>query len=77
MIPLSWRVNSNTVPNDDSTALGTYQLSTALKLCFHAPHFSCLCSVFFHVHGTYAPIGVGQIIIIIITYIQDEDATAI
>ena len=41
-------------------------VSTALKLCFHAPHFSCLCSVFFNVHrGTYAPIGVGQIIIII------------
>ena len=54
MIPLSWRVNSNTVPNDDSTALGTYQLSTALKLCFHAPHFSGLCSVLFHVpRGTY------------------------
>ena len=30
-------------------------------------HFSGLCSVFFHVlRGTYAPIGVGQIIIIII-----------
>ena len=27
-------------------------------------HFSGLCSVFFHVlRGTYAPIGVGQIII--------------
>ena len=45
-------------------------ISTALKLCSHAPHFSCLCSVFFHVHrGTYAPIGVGQIIIIIIIII--------
>ena len=45
-------------------------ISTALKLCSHAPHFSCLCSVFFHVHrGTYAPIGVGQIIIIMIIYI--------
>ena len=34
----------------------------------HVPHFSgwLLCSVFFHVlRGNYAPIGVGQIIIII------------
>ena len=30
-------------------------VSTAWKLYFHVPHFSCLCSVFFHVlsRGTY------------------------
>ena len=39
-------------------------VSTAWKLYFHVPHFSCLCSVFFYVlRGTYAPIGVGQIIV--------------
>ena len=52
-----------------------YLVSTRITriepVCFPAPHFSCLCSVFFHVHHhriTYAPIaiGVGQIIIIII-----------
>ena len=47
----------------------TTRINRALKLSFHAPHFSCLCSVFFHVHrGTYAPIGVDQVIIIIIIY---------
>ena len=40
------------------------RISTAWKLYFHVPHFSCLCSVFFYVlRGTYAPIGVGQIIV--------------